>query len=383
MNNTMKSKKSTGGGNLTTVRTPKKISKKLLATLLTVVMLMGMSTGVMAKEKYIVQFQADEITNMQLLYNESVIKDIRSLMLNIVSCPSEFGAINANLSTYSICSPIFPNAIDEVAQKKQYCVYPILDANGNIVLTATTGIVLGGTVETQISIDYVAKINSVATVGDMIAIVDSYNSTIVVSESSIEEFDYRTLFNDYKFKKIEAISIIDLSDGITPFSDSSRYLNIPNVSQSGVDMLCWAAGVSSIGEYKTKIYKSIFDIATAMSIPYNKGATSEETAQALGIVFGLTSSVSYSPLYFSTIKTFIDQNKPIISEMRNNEYLLGHGVTVCGYAGSTINSTITFMDSMFGTKRTSTIDNNKPFSLWIDTADGSALFSSTAFIYIN
>lgn len=49
MNNTMKSKKSIGGGNLTTVRTPKKIGKKLLATLLTVAMLMGMSTGVFAQ----------------------------------------------------------------------------------------------------------------------------------------------------------------------------------------------------------------------------------------------------------------------------------------------------------------------------------------------
>ena len=108
----------------------------------------------------------------------------------------------------------------------------------------------------------------------------------------------------------------------------TKKLPITTFLRQGNYGICWACTVGTIVNYKTNYNVTGFQVADAMGIDYNRGATAAEMKQALA-KYGLSYSVRNNKLSFSEVKTSINNDRPFgILLFTSNA---GHAITGYGY----------------------------------------------------
>lgn len=122
-------------------------------------------------------------------------------------------------------------------------------------------------------------------------------------------------------------------------------INVPSV-QNAVNphnsshYLCWAACIASIVRYKTSSYSSLsatqvcYDLAANYPIPPCGYFSSNDIPQAFSI-YGISYTYQSYGMVFNSMKTRINQSKPIYAGIVNSYGTSSHAVVICGYKETT------------------------------------------------
>ncbi|MBR4794949.1 MAG: hypothetical protein IK050_00750, partial [Lachnospiraceae bacterium] len=117
------------------------------------------------------------------------------------------------------------------------------------------------------------------------------------------------------------------NDNNNQYQTITKKLPITTFLRQGNYGICWACTVGTIVNYKTNYNVTGFQVADAMGIDYNRGATAAEMKQALA-KYGLSYQVRNNKLSFSEVKTSINNDRPFgILLFTSNA---GHAITGYG-----------------------------------------------------
>ena len=122
-------------------------------------------------------------------------------------------------------------------------------------------------------------------------------------------------------------------------------LNVPIVLQGNTN-LCWAASAASVGRFRTGLNRTAAQVAAAVGIDPMRGATVQETVNALGLVFGVWNRVFPGGPAFHEITTSLHNGMPIMVSFFPPSGM-GHMVVFSGWFTSP-STQIRYMDPHFG-----------------------------------
>jgi len=134
-------------------------------------------------------------------------------------------------------------------------------------------------------------------------------------------------------------------------SNENRVLNVPFVAQGNYN-LCWAASAVSKGRYISNLNLLMTPqfMATRLGIPFNAGATIEQTNQGLQTMnlIGSTTARNFAPSQMDIINKIGGRGRPMIIAFHASLAQMGHAVLFNGFHSSTQGVIFNYMDPNFG-----------------------------------
>lgn len=124
---------------------------------------------------------------------------------------------------------------------------------------------------------------------------------------------------------------------------TSYYANLPIVNQGNYGV-CWAAALASVGQYRTGIVKTPFEVADYMGIGYDDGGNAYDIQEALQSIYGVTATIVGGALSTTQLKQYLTNGYGIVGSFFTADYSAGHAVGINGYKVSGTKTYVSIMD---------------------------------------
>ena len=244
--------------------------------------------------------------------------------------------------------------------------YPILDADGHIVLLVTVH-QQGGCTSVQISDQYAAELDALAAEGAGVALIYTQDGLYTASSNSAALSSLQpeaaapasavSAAPSLPIGTVPAYATISASDAIELAPQQvgiSKYLNVPICLQP-TENTCWAACASAVGEY----YRSMYISPQVLVDASGNGDDVADAAVILDLLdrfYDLTGFNTYKhfedglqpcphlSLTFSTYISYIDGGRPLIALFNNGQN--SHWVVLRGYNVTGVNDVFSVMDPL-------------------------------------
>lgn len=143
-------------------------------------------------------------------------------------------------------------------------------------------------------------------------------------------------------------------------SRQHRNLNVAFVPQGNFN-LCWAASVASVGRFHTGTVRTAQQVANAVGIPFNAGATASQTRNALQSVFSVNRTVFGVPTTGNFSAAIMD-GRPVIAGFAP-PVGMGHMVVIHSFTIDGSGWRFGYMDPNFGFATIFHSNPNRPISI--------------------
>lgn len=351
--------------------------KKVMALLLSMVMVVGMSVGAFGLKSSIIP--------------EDIVQLAKGLLEVSISDPAfnldrnDEYVLNNKIPTYTVEN-------EQVKLMNNAEFYPVY-ANGKIIGMFTVNDCNSSDPTYSFGREYADVLNDTTNNGkDEYFLISIENKLFVYTNKNLHlltEYTFESSKNQEMMRSLDITSNIQPEDiveqaikdysGNLSYTDDkdnvplnirkrvkrsaySNYLNVKKYNQ-GKTNLCWAATVWCIGQYKTKDNSyTPEDVAASQGLTKDDEGNAEYAEAALIDCYGLD-SVWSGALSQRQIEREIDNDDPIYTLWKSKSAGLAHAVCLRGYGYSSLGNQydkyISVMDSQFGTFKTITQKNNK------------------------
>ncbi len=263
------------------------------------------------------------------------------------------------LDTVKLGEPFVVNDINMESQIEIY-YYPILDDSDRVIFLLSVVNTSYGWSH-SISEEWVSGLNTIGQItpdfvfykSEENLYAENQNNIYVVQGSDDVHIKFYSL-KDYSEKKEDVYKTVDnfkevdyydctnsfynVKAGYTPsFSSStgsSKICALYNKKNQGNVALCWAASVATICNYRNGTNITPIQIANAMGVGINDGASTLTSQKALknnGVTYNVLNANSSDLMSWSVLKSNINSKYPVyvVADAANSK--MAHAVTVYGY----------------------------------------------------
>ena len=267
------------------------------------------------------------------------------------------GEENINSKDIRLGEPFY--ILSETSEKQEQVYYfPILNSDDKFIYTLTV-ICTSNDFQLSVNNEMTSQLNDIDYYNLDYIFYRSDENIIAESENAkycISGHEYESLFDGLTFEEkhtiymenADSLCLVDVdsirdftvsADGYTPEFDIEQYqangtevrCKLYNAKGQGGYGLCWAASVATTVNYIKGKNITPQNVADLLEIGYDAGGDIDDDEKALEH-YGVYYKAVKNTLSFETIRKNISQKKPIIMSCKTSDYLLGHAVTLIGFA---------------------------------------------------